>query len=218
MFAIVPIVLSLFGFIAAAPSFSAAVGPGDPQLVSIRVVQHFLPGWTLLGFSVMALCGLSSTLDSAYCAAGSLFSVDIYRRYVNPGATDQQMLRASKLGMLSIGILGTIIALLPGISLIWLMMIYGTFAGSAVSPALMAIYWKDVTARAVTWGVASALIFGFPLSVYANLSDSPRLLVLSVVGTTIVGFVMTFVVGKFGTRPDTAIFQAEEYLASQNLT
>ena len=193
IFGIVPIVLSLFGFIAANPEFTNLVGGGDSQLVSVRVVQHFLPAWTLLGFAVMALCGLSSTLDSAYCAAGSLFSVDIYRRYLNPKANDQQMLNASKFGMLFIAIIGTVIANLPGVKLLWIFMIYGTLAAAAACPAVLSIYWKEVTAKAVSYGVFTALIFGLPLSVYANVTESAHLLVLSSIGTTIIGLVVTYV-------------------------
>lgn len=196
IFGIVPIVLSLFGFIAASPEVTSFVGAGDPQLVSIRVVEHFLPAWTLLGFAVMALCGLSSTLDSAYCAAGSLFSVDVYRRYINPEANDKQMLNASKLGMLLIGVVGTVIAILPGVKLLWVFMVYGTLAAAAVCPAVLSVFWKDVTAKAVTAGVFTGLVLGLPLSIYANVTESPHLLVLSSVGTTLIGLVMTVFVTK----------------------
>ena len=139
----------------------------------------------------MALCGLSSTLDSAYCAAGSLFSVDIYRRYLNPNARDREMLKASKFGMLLIWLVGTTVAILPGVKLLWIFMIYGTIAGSAVCPTVLSLFWPKVTAKAASWGVATALILGVPISIYANVIDSPHLLVFSSVFTALLGLVIT---------------------------
>ena len=209
IFGIVPVVLSLFGFIAANPEFSSVIGAGDSQLVSVRVVEHFLPAWTLLGFAVMALCGLSSTLDSAYCAAGSLFSVDVYKRYMNPNANDHQMLNASKAGMFFIGLVGTGIAILPGVKLLWIFMIYGTMAAAVVFPAILSVYWKQVTAQAVTWGVFVALIVGLPTSIYANVSESPHVQVFSSVSTTLIGFFVTYFVTKFSTQTKVPVLETE---------
>ena len=191
VFGIVPVILSLFGFIAANPALAPMFAGGDPQLISVRVVETFLPAWTLLGFAVMALCGLSSTLDSAYCAAGSLFAVDVYRRYVSPRATDAQLLKASKIGMLLLGIGGTAIALLPGIKLLWIFLIYGTLAAAGLGPVLLALFWKHTSASGVFYGALAAILVGLPVSIYANVSESPHLLVFSSLGTILIGLVVS---------------------------
>ncbi len=194
LFGLVPITLCLFGFIAANPLYASSLQADDPQLIAVRVVEHFLPHWTLYGFAIMVLCGLSSTLDSAYCSAGSLFSVDVYRRYINPSATDNQMLRASQFGMLVIGCAGTFIAILPGVKLLWIFLIYGTLAAAGLFPALLSLYWPTVTARATFIGVTMAIAFGLPLSIYANVTESPHLIVLSTLGTAALGLLVTFAV------------------------
>ncbi len=182
LFSIVPIILSVFGFIAANPKITPLLDIGDPQLVSVEVVGHFLPNWTLLGFALMALCGLSSTLDSAYCAAGSLWAVDIYGRYFNKKANDRDFLRASKAGMAAIGIGGTAIAIVPGLNLLWVFMSSNALAAGVLVPVITSVYWPRSTARGFFLGALTAVLFGFPLSIYANASGSANLLVLAYVG------------------------------------
>ena len=206
VFALVPIVLSLFGFIAANPAVAPHLSVGDNQLVSVNVVAHFLPQWTVVGFAVMALCGLSSTLDSAYCAAGALYSVDIHRKYVNPNANDGEILRVSKIGMFCIGAAGTLIAILPGVKLLWIFLIYGVLAAAGVFPALLALYWKRVSARGVFWGAGLSIVVGLPLSIYANASESAHLAVLATVSTSVISMVVTCAeaLGIFGANAETA--------------
>lgn len=203
LFGIVPVVLSVFGFIAASPSFAPQMQGVDSQMVSIKVVEHLLPQWTLYGFAIMALCGLSSTLDSAYCAAGSLFAVDVYRRYLRPDADDQQLLWASKIGMLFLAVIGTSIAIIPGVQLLWIFLIYGTLAAAGLFPALLALFWSKTSARGVYWGAASAITVGLPIAIYANATNSPHLIVASSLCTCLIGLGITAgeAVGLFGVSP-----------------
>lgn len=77
-FAIVPISLSVLGFAAAAPGSPIVLptGTGLP-MIAIASVAHYLPGWALIIFVVMLLCGLASTLNSRLAAAASLYAIDV---------------------------------------------------------------------------------------------------------------------------------------------
>ncbi|MEI9897310.1 MAG: hypothetical protein WDN28_26480 [Chthoniobacter sp.] len=80
LFGIVPILLSILGFVAANP----AVGIGMPAgvglpMIGIEVVVKILPLWAAVFFVIMLLSGLMSTLDSGMCAASSLYAIDLAR-------------------------------------------------------------------------------------------------------------------------------------------
>jgi Na+/proline symporter len=190
LFGIVPIVLSMFGFIAANPEVNQSINIVEKQMVGIYIVQHYLPQWTLYGFVLMAVCGLSSTLDSAYCAVGSLGANDIYKRYINKQPNDKQLVRASRLFIALFAVIGTGIALIPGMQLLWIFLIYGALASSALVPTILCLYWKRLTPKAAFWGPFLSFIIGLPLSIYANFSENAYLVVLAAVLSVLIGLIV----------------------------
>ncbi len=195
VFGIVPIILSVFGFIAADPATNHLLSITDNQLVGVSVVEHFLPRWTLYGFVLMALCALSSTLDSAYLAVGSLTSVDIYKRYLNKSASPEKMLWASRIGMAIFVTIGVGIAMIPGIKLLWIFLIYGALASSALIPTFLCLYWKRLPAKGAFWGPFLSFIIGLPLSVYANFTENANLIVAAALSSVLIGVVVCVLFG-----------------------
>lgn len=201
IFGLIPALLSIFGFIAANPEVAAVITVNDPQLVGVDVVSHYLPSWTLFGFALMALCGLSSTLDSAFCAIGLLGSIDIYKRYINPQADDQAILKISKLSMLILGGVGTLIAMIPGVKLVWLFLIYGAIAASALIPTILSLYWKRLTAGGAFWGTTLSFALGLPLSVYATFNENPHLMVVASLSSVLIGLIACLAAGLLNDGP-----------------
>ena len=76
LFAIVPITLSLLGFVAAGLDPNSWNRPEQSQLIGPLTVFNLLPMMTL-PFCIMLLSGLGSTLDSVLCAVSSLAAVDL---------------------------------------------------------------------------------------------------------------------------------------------
>lgn len=202
VFGVVPIVLSIFGFVAASPALQAVLVVPDHQLVSVDVLTHFLPRWTLFLFTLMVLCALSSTLDSAYIALGSLISVDVYRRYYNPNASDERLIRVSKLSMLGFAFLGTAIAMLPGVKLLWVFLIYGALASAALVPTVLTLFWSRLRAEGAFWAIVLSVAFGLPLSIYANVTESKNLIVVAAIFSVAIGALVCIIDGlrNTGTR------------------
>ncbi len=148
LFGVVPITLSLLGFVAANPVLGLSVS--DPQMVAPLVIGHFLPKAALLLFVFMAFAGLSSTLDSAYCAISSLGTIDIYKKYINSHAQDKKLVKVSRLTMLLMAIIGTSIALLQP-KLLWVFLIYGALASAALFPTVLSLFWSRLTKTARFW-------------------------------------------------------------------
>lgn len=201
LFGLVPIVLSAFGFLAANPAFAGRGLVTDPQLVSVSVVAELLPRWTLFGFALMALAALSSTLDSAYCAVGSLGSIDIWRRYVSPGCDDRTIVRVSRASMIAFTAVGTAIAMIPGIKLLWVFLVYGALASAALAPTLLLFYWKRMTPRGAFLAITLSFVSALPLSLWGNVTGNPHLVVVAAVASVVIGFLVGFTDGFLAGAP-----------------
>jgi urea-proton symporter len=172
LFALIPITLGLLGFIAATgPAKEIATAKGFPPIVvNVAAVQAYLPQWALIGVVVMAICALSSTIDSAITGIGSIWSKDIYMTYINPRADDALVLRMSRLAVLVIGVSAIILALLLRNDMnAPLMFNMSGIVASAVVPAMvLAVYTERTSGFAVASGVAVALLIGGPYGWWAN--------------------------------------------------
>jgi urea-proton symporter len=187
-FGIVPIVLSILGFIAAAPEIQAQLSVTDPQMVGPEVVEKFLPSWALAAFVVLAFAGLSSVLDSAFAAVSSMTAVDVFKRYVRPNASEPAMVLIARVGMLVFAAVGTSIALLRP-QLVWVFLVYGALASAMLVPVFFSLFSNRVTARGVIVAILGSVVASVPLSIYANVNQSADLIVLAAVIPPVIGLV-----------------------------
>ena len=80
----------------------------DPDLAYITLVRDFLPDG-LRGIILTGLfASLMSTLDSIYNSVSTLWSIDISKKYINPAATEKQVVSAGKKSILAAFITGAI--------------------------------------------------------------------------------------------------------------
>jgi len=189
LFSIVPILLSLLGFIAVPLVQQGLIQIQDPQIVGLEVITYLLPKVAVYAFTFMAFAGLLSTIDSSMVAISSLATVDIYRRYLNPGATDAALLKFSRLSMIGLTALGSGIALLQP-KLLWVFLIYGALASAGFFPIVLSLYWKKLSARGAFWAISLSLLIGTPLSIYANVKEDPYLIVLAAVLSVTIGLII----------------------------
>ena len=199
MFGIVPIALSLLGFLAANQSLGISLPEGiDVSLIGVVTVSQFLPTVAIILFVVMLLSALMSTLDSGVMAASSLYVIDVIKysdkeREILDKAEkemtltkeeaaihaqlDKRGVHHSRLAMLGITVLGFLVALaaanIPGFGLKHLWWIFNTVAACVVVPTVLSLYWNRLDARGVFWGVLIAFVVGLPLFIYGNIIDKP---------------------------------------------
>lgn len=215
LFGLVPITLSLLGFVAANPAFSSAIQVTDPQMVAPLTIAYFLPKAALVLFVFMAFAGLSSTLDSAYCAISSLGTIDIYKRYFNPQANDKQLLSTSRKIMLLMAVVGTGIALLQP-KLLWVFLIYGTLASAGLFPTIFSLFWKRLNSKGAFWALTLSLVFGIPLSIYANIIENVDLIVLAAILSVAIGFVVCLLAGFINKKTVYNFEQGETIQPNDN--
>lgn len=89
---------------------------GEPDLAFPYLVKTYLP----VGIKGIVLCGLfaslMSTVDSTFNSLATLWSIDIYSKYINKKATDQQKIQSGRRAI----VISLISGLLMGLILLYL--------------------------------------------------------------------------------------------------
>lgn len=199
MFGIVPVALSVLGFLAANSSLGIQLPHGvDASMIGVYTVTNLLPVSVIMLYVIMLLGALFSTLDSGIMAASSLFVRDVVKysekeeqvwKKIDGGKEltiqeksinnelNKKGVKNSRLAMFGITILGFIVALManyiPGFGLKHLWWIFNTIAACVVVPTVLSLYWERLSAKGVFYGILSSFVIGVPLFIYGNIIDKP---------------------------------------------
>jgi SSS family solute:Na+ symporter len=142
------------------------------------LVKNLLPHG-LLGLVLAGLCAaIMSHVSGAINSCTTIASIDFYLPYINPKATEQQVVRFGKIVGVITGILGVfwawvLISHSDKPIFIYLMNAYGYFAAGIAAMFLLGIFWKRAThegalaAGALTLPLSGALDLFYPMP-FAN--------------------------------------------------
>lgn len=174
IFAVVPVSLSMFGFIAAGSGIEVA----DTQLTNVSSVIAFAPRWYLYVFLIMILSGLMSTVDSILCAVSSVAGHDIVERIKERvGATSISEVVIARIAMVIIAALAICIANIPGMTITYLFLFYGTLRSSVMLPSCWAIKGVKMSEKGLFWGILLSLSVGLPTFAIGNLNGNVPMIV-----------------------------------------
>ena len=127
----------------------------ESEEIVIRVATDALPA--VLG--VLLVCGAAaivvSTANSFLLTPATNLTRDVYQRFINPAATDRQVVLYTRLMVIVIGVLGYVAGNFFPTILAMSLWAY-TMYGAGITPALLgALIWKRATRQG---GVASILV------------------------------------------------------------
>ena len=132
-------------------------------LVPPAAAVHFFGKGGGIMITIMLFMAITSTGSAEQIAVSSLIAYDIYKKYINPKATGEQILKVSRIAILGFGIfmgvLSTILFEL-GLSLGFVYLMMGIFIGSAVMPVAFVLTWKDASASGAIAGAVVGQICG----------------------------------------------------------
>ena len=86
---------------------------------------------------------------------------------------EQQTVQTSRRTMLCLLIVAIAIANIPGLTVTYLFLFYGTLRASTLLPTVMTLLGKKLTGKGVFAGVLTALCVGLPIFAYGNLAGIP---------------------------------------------
>jgi SSS family solute:Na+ symporter len=170
----IPVLVVTPGLIALA--LFPEIGDGDqafPMLIH-RLLPPGLTGLVFAGF----LAALMSSVDSALNSAATLFTKDIYERFLVRKASDKHYLRVGRLTTLVILLVGVISAPLtqqfPGMY-VYVQTLLSIIQGPTLAILVLGMFWKRATAAGGTAGLltgiaTSTLLFAFRSGLF-SISD-----------------------------------------------
>ncbi|MBF0264963.1 MAG: sodium:solute symporter family protein [Gammaproteobacteria bacterium] len=152
----VPIVA---GFLAlSVPALNINVPAAD--MVGPLVAAELLGfGGAILVF-IIVFSALASSLDSLLAATSDLVLTDIYKGHLFPNANEQQLSKAARWVILSIGLLTWLLCLPRLTTLAELLYLTGAFVASTIWPIAAGLYWKKTNPTGATLAMVSGTIIG----------------------------------------------------------
>lgn len=162
----------------------------DPELATPTMILMLLPVG-ITGIVIAAyIAAIMSTADSCLIGPVTIFTHDIYRKYIKPDASDQQLMRVARSLTILLGVLAVLLAYqIPNI-LDLVLFAYTFGAAGLFFPMLGLLFWRRTTARGAFWsmllGGSSAVVwtlagepYGFSASWMGWLVSLPSLVIIS---------------------------------------
>ena len=132
-------------------------GLDDPEMAIFEVAGQLLPA-AVTGLVMAAImAAIMSTADSLLLQTGSIASRDLYERFINPRASERQMVMVSRGLVLAIAVIGYVVALVEPPTVFSIVIFATSVLGSAFLPAYFcAVWWK----KANTPGALASMVIG----------------------------------------------------------
>jgi len=183
---IIPLIVVIPGIIAfvmnADPSGQLTQTTLDPSFVNEKgaivndnalpwLIRNFVP----IGFKGLVMAALAaaivSSLASMLNSTSTIFTMDIYRPYINKQATDKQTVTVGRISALVALVIAMIIA--PALSNLGQAFQFIQEYTGVVSPGILAVFitglfWKRTTNHAAIWGV----ILSIPIAMYFKVAPN----------------------------------------------
>lgn len=208
------------------PSFLSSEGAIINDNAAPWLIHNFVPAG-LKGLVLAALAAaIVSSLASMLNSTATIFTMDIYRPYINPGATDKQTVFVGRLTVVIALLVAILIAPLLG-NLGQAFQFIQEFTG-VVSPGILAVFltglfWKRATNNAAIWGVISSI----PIALYFKVapkgwSDAPIFLNVpfmdqmfyTAILSTLIIVVLSHIQGRGATDARGIILEKEMFRTS----
>ena len=154
------LMLMLFGLVPALLGMAARMHhPGLPQELALpTLLSRDLPP-AIGGLLLAAIFSAEvSSADAVLFMLSTSLSQDLYRRFINPAATDGQVLRAARLGAVSGGALGILIALVTPTIIGALSVFYAMLGATLLVPVMVAVHGRSDRRREVLASIVAGAL------------------------------------------------------------
>jgi len=133
---------------------------GGSNMASVHL-SHMLGGNAFLGFiSAVAFATILAVVSGLTLAGASAISHDIYANVINPNATDEKVVKISKITVVVMGVIGVVLGIaFESQNIAYMVGLAFGIAASANFPILfLSIYWSGLTTRGAFIGGFMGLI------------------------------------------------------------
>ena len=148
----------------------------DPDAAFTALVQLVIPaGFGIVGLIAAGLIGaILSSIDSMMNSAATIFTVDIYQRYINPEASEKRLIFVGRLTIVGLVVMAALMAIYvldPNSQANFFLQIanYQNYLTPGILVTfLLGMFWRRGTARASLVTIVAGVVFS---SVVVNVYD-----------------------------------------------
>jgi sodium/proline symporter len=177
-------------------------GLDDPEMAIFQVAGKLLPG-AVTGLVMAAImAAIMSTADSLLLQTGSIASRDLYERFINPDASEKQMVWVSRGLVTLIAVIGYAVALVEPPSVFKVVIFATSVLGSAFLPAYVcAVWWR----KANTPGALSSIIAGASTAFVWELAELAASTEIAPMVSGVVVSTVTMIVVSLATQQSSPV-------------
>lgn len=179
----------------------------DPEMAIFQVAGKLLPA-AVTGLVMAAImAAIMSTADSLLLQTGSIASRDIYERFINPNASEKQMVWVSRGLVLMIAVIGYLVALVEPPTVFSIVIFATSVLGSAFLPAYVcAVWWRkaNVPGALASMIVGASVAFAWEFAGLVPITQMHPMLV-GVVCSSVTMFVVSIATQKSFPVPESVL-------------
>jgi SSS family transporter len=147
------------GFIALT-SGALGINVTSPDMVGPLVAANVLGKIGAIVVFLVAFSSLASSIDSLLAATSDLITEDVYRKLLNPGASEKTLRRVSGYIVLGLGVIAWAVCMPRIGTLATVLFFAGPMVGSCIWPIATGLFWKKANARGALWGMLLGSVIG----------------------------------------------------------
>jgi len=198
LFAFIPTVLGLtmFALIANGTISSEVLVQNGTRYALPVLAVNTMPA-LIVGLLFAAIISATmSSADSDMLGAGCIFSVDLYKVYMRPKASDKEIMNVTKITMITVGAIAMIIALTNTRSLIQILVISFTLrAAGTFFPYVVGHYWEKASPLGAFLSIILGSIMTLVIEVYNGyIAGANKLVIFGFKEPIIPGLIVSLVV------------------------
>jgi Na+/proline symporter len=196
LFVFIPLMIGSLGFMAA--GMELEIPKSLVGMTTVLSVGSVLPNWAVLVLLFMLFAGLVGVLDSQLSSASSLAGHDLKNKF-STDVSEKSTILWSRVGMLSLAVMGLAIANWPGMTLLTIFLFFGVMRATVWWPMMLHLLRPGlINERGIFWGILIAFFIGFPMFVYGQQFGGGK--ELTMIGTMIAIFgsgLLSVLISKF---------------------
>ena len=147
------------GFIALT-SGALGINVTSPDMVGPLVAANILGKAGAIVVFLVAFASLASSIDSLLAATSDLITEDIYRKLLNPKASEQTLRKTSAYVVVGLGVIAWLVCLPRIGTLATVLFFAGPMVGACVWPIATGLFWKKANAHGALWGMLLGTVIG----------------------------------------------------------
>ena len=144
----------------------------------IRMIQTIVPVG-LRGLILAALFGaIYDTVNAVLNSTATVITLDIYKRVLNPGASDKHLVKFGMVSSVVVLIVSVVVAgsidQFGGSLFVYIQSLYAFFAPPFGAVFLLGVLWRRINGPGAVAAVFAGFVFGIAMKLYVQYFDHPQ--------------------------------------------